>query len=468
MAVVASGVFMATLDASIVNVSLPTLVADLDAPFVAVQWVVLAYLLVIAGLLMPAGRAAEILGRRRLFLQGFVVFTLGSLLAGFAPNVWFLIAFRIVQAIGGAAMQAISPALALDVFPAHERGRALGIVLGAVSIGLVAGPMVGGAVLGALSWPFIFFINVPVGVAGVLLGLRVLPAGQPARGGQFDFIGSAGLIAGLVLLLFGLNQIQTSSAGAPQVVVSLALGAAVLGTALWRQHRVPNPTIDLRLFRIREFSAASLASFLAFSGVAAQVLLLPFYLENVRGLKVAQVGLVLATLPALMGLVGLAGGVLSDRFGPRIVATAGLVLFTGSLASLATLGGDSPTFAVVARLAVGGVGLGLFNSANGSSLMGAAPPQSRSQAGAVMALARNMSMASGQALWGTVWATIVLVQVGVAATAAAPLDTVDAFRTVFAAAAVLAAAAVVVSLIRGQSPYSAQDMRGSAAAHREG
>ena len=146
----------------------------------------------------------------------------------------------------------------------------------------------------------------------------------------------------------------------------------------------------------------------------------------------------------------------------------GWALFAGSLASLATLSGTSPTFEVVARLAVGGVGLGLFNSSNASSLMGAAPPQSRSQAGAMMALSRNMAMASGQALWGTVWATIVLVQVGVAATMADPLDTVDAFRIVFGAAAVLVAAAAVVSMIRGQSPHSVQDVHGSAAAPANG
>ncbi len=278
MAVVASGVFMATLDASIVNVSLPTFIDELDAPFVAVQWVVLGYLLVITGLLLPAGRASEILGRKRLFLWGFAVFTLGSLLAGFAGNVWALVAFRIVQAVGGAAMQAISPALVMEVFPARERGRALGLVLSAVSLGLVAGPVVGGLILGSLGWPFIFFINVPVGVAGTLLGWRVLPDSPPTGRASFDWYGTVALVAGLALMLLGLNGVQTFGLVSPFVLGTLGGAIVVLVAFVWWQRRGPSPIVHLELFRVREFSAAALAAFLSFIGVAAQILLLPFYI----------------------------------------------------------------------------------------------------------------------------------------------------------------------------------------------
>ena len=467
MAVVASGVFMATLDASIVNVSLPTFIDELDAPFVAVQWVVLGYLLVITGLLLPAGRASEILGRKRLFLWGFAVFTLGSLLAGFAGNVWALVAFRIVQAVGGAAMQAISPALVMEVFPARERGRALGLVLSAVSLGLVAGPVVGGLILGSLGWPFIFFINVPVGVAGTLLGWRVLPDSPPTGRASFDWYGTVALVAGLALMLLGLNGVQTFGLVSPFVLGTLGGAIVVLVAFVWWQRRGPSPIVHLELFRVREFSAAALAAFLSFIGVAAQILLLPFYLQLVLRLPVPQVGLILAVVPALMGVIGPVAGTLADRYGPRVIASSGLVLSGAGLGSLATLDAGSGVLDVVLRLAISGAGFGLFNSANGSSMMGAAPPRFRGQAGAMMALARNMAQSWGQALWGTYWATLVVVLTGAASPqAAAPAEMVDAFRIAFGTASVVVVLAFVVSTVRGRSPHHTQE--GAAAGHAGG
>ena len=464
MLVVASGVFMSTLDTSIVNVSLPTLVEELDAPFAAVQWVVLGYMLVITGLLLPAGRAAEIVGRRRLFLLGFLVFTISSLIAGFAANVWMLVATRAVQGAGAAAMQAISPALLLDAFPARERGRALGMNASAVSLGLLAGPMVGGVVLGTLGWPYIFFLKVPVGVAGILLGLRVLPRNPGTGARRFDWCGSAGLVAGLVALLLGLNQIQRAGLGSPLVVGLLAAAVLVLAGSLWWQRRTPVPTIDLRLFTIREFSAATLAAFLSFSAMASQVLLLPFYLQRVLALPVGQIGLVLGTVPAIMGVLGPISGSLADRFGPRLIASSGVVVSSSGLALLTTLNAQSSALDVVARLAVVGIGIGVFGSANASSLMGAAPPQQRGQAGAMMALARNMAQATGQAVWGTCWALLATLQLGVASTEqAVPAQTVDAFRITFAAAAAVMAIAIVVSMVRGRSPYAVPGVAGSRA-----
>ena len=453
MLVVASGVFMTTLDASIVNVSLPTLVEELHAPFAAVQWVVLGYVLVITGLLLPAGRVAEIVGRRRLFLLGFAVFTATSLVAGFAVNVWMLVAARVIQGTGAAAMQAISPALLLDAFPARERGRAMGMNASAVSLGLLAGPMLGGVVLGTLGWPYIFFLKVPVGVVGVLLGLRVLPRSPGTGSRGFDWYGSVGLVVGLVALLLGLNQIQRAGLTSPLVVGLLAAAVVALAGSLWWQRRTPVPTLDLGLFRIREFSAATLAAFLSFSGMAAQMLLLPFYLQRVLALPVGQIGLVLGTVPAITGVLGPISGALADRFGPRLIASTGVLVSSSGLAWLATVSAQSSAWEVVARLAVVGIGLGMFNSANASSLMGSAPPEHRGQAGAMMALARNMAQATGQALWGTLWALLVVVQVGVSnAEQAVPAQTVDAFRITFGVAAAVMAVAIAVSLVRGRSP----------------
>jgi len=447
MAVVASGVFMATLDASIVNVSLPTLVRELDAPFDRVQWVTLAYVIAITSLLLPAGRLAQMRGVKRLYLAGFLVFTIGSLLCGLAPNAGALIGFRVIQGIGGSITQALGPALVVTAFPPSERGKAIGFILSAVSIGLVSGPVVGGFILGALGWPFIFLINVPIGVAAISLGARILPEGAQGTGGRFDLRGAALLTIGLTLLVVGLNRIQTLGIASPIVIALIVVGLALLVGFGWWQTRTRWPTIQPEMFRVPDFTASMLAGYLAFAGAATQILLLPFYLQRVLELPVQQVGLLMVTVPALMGLLGTPSGMLADRTSPRTVGALGIGLVAIGLWLLTTLAADTAPWAVVPRLAVIGIGMAMFNSGNASMLMGSAAAEHRNQASAVLALARNMAQATGQALWGTIWASIVVLQLGVPGPdAAAGPDTVGAFRIVFGAAGAVVLLGVLVTL----------------------
>ena len=447
MAVVASGVFMATLDASIVNVSLPTLVRELDAPFDRVQWVTLAYVIAITSLLLPAGRLAQMRGAKRLYLAGFLVFTIGSLLCGLAPNAGALIGFRVIQGIGGSITQALGPALVVTAFPPSERGKAIGFILSAVSIGLVSGPVVGGFILGALGWPFIFLINVPIGVAAISLGARILPEGTQGTGGRFDLRGAALLTIGLTLLVVGLNRIQTLGLASPIVIALIVVGLALLVGFGWWQTRTRWPTIQPEMFRVPDFTASMLAGYLAFAGAATQILLLPFYLQRVLELPVQQVGLLMVTVPALMGLLGTPSGMLADRTSPRTVGALGIGLVAVGLWLLTTLAADTAPWAVVPRLAVIGIGMAMFNSGNASMLMGSAAAEHRNQASAVLALARNMAQATGQALWGTIWASIVVLQLGVPGPdAAAGPDTVGAFRIVFGAAGAVVLLGVLVTL----------------------
>lgn len=447
MAVVASGVFMATLDASIVNVSLPTLVRELDASFDRVQWVTLAYVIAITSLLLPAGRLAQMRGAKRLYLFGFLIFTIGSLLCGLAPNVGALIAFRVIQGIGGSITQALGPALVVTAFPPSERGKAIGFILSAVSIGLVSGPVVGGFILGSLGWPFIFLLNVPIGIAAISLGARILPEGARGTGGRFDLRGATLLTIGLTLLVVGLNRIQTLGLDSPVVIALIAGGLALLAGFGWWQTRTRWPTIQPAMFRVSDFTAATLAGYLTFAGAATQILLLPFYLQRVLELPVQQVGLLMVTVPALMGLLGTPSGMLADRTSSRTVGALGIGIVAVGLASLTTMTADTTPWAVVPRLAVIGVGMAMFNSGNASMLMGSATAEHRNQASAVLALARNMAQATGQALWGTIWASIVVLQLGVPGPdAAAGPDTVAAFQIVFGAAGVVVLLGVLVTL----------------------
>jgi len=447
MAVVASGVFMATLDASIVNVSLPTLARDLEAPFASAQWITLAYLLVITGLLLPAGRLAQIIGTKRLFLIGLSIFTFGSLLAGLAPNIWSLVAFRVIQATGGAITQALGPGLVVGVFPPTERGKAVGLILTAVSAGLVTGPVLGGLILGSLGWPFLFLVNVPVGLIAITLGIRILPGSAERTGGAFDWIGSATLVAGLLSLLLGLNQIQRLGLISPVVIALVVLGLGLFLTFARRQSTTPEPTIDPALFQVPDFTTATLAGYLTFAGLATQILLLPFYLQDVLNLPIQQIGLLMVVVPALMGILGTPAGILADRTSERVVGSSGILISAIGLALLGTLSSDTPPLMIGLRLVVIGIGYALFNSGNSSTLMGAADISNRNQASAVLALARNLGQSTGQALWGTIWASIVILQFGQSNpdNTSGP-EAVQAFRIVFGIGAIVVLVGALISI----------------------
>ena len=450
MAVVASGVFMATLDASIVNVSLPTLAHELEAPFASAQWITLAYLLVITGFLLPAGRLAQIVGTKRLFLIGLIIFTFGSLLAGLAPNIWSLVAFRVIQATGGAITQALGPGLVVGVFPPTDRGKAVGLILTAVSAGLVTGPVMGGLILGSLGWPFLFLINVPVGLAAIALGIRVLPGSDNPTGGECDWIGSATLMAGLLSLLLGLNQIQRLGLTSPVVTALVVLGLALLLTFARRQSTTPEPTIDPAMFQVRDFTTATIAGYLTFAGMATQILLLPFYLQHVLDLPVQQIGLTMVIVPALMGLLGTPAGILADRTSARVVGSSGILISAIGLALLGTLSAETPPLMIGVRLTIIGIGYALFNSGNSSMLMGAAAISNRNQASAVLALARNLGHSTGQALWGTIWASITILKFGASSPeAASGPETVHAFQIVFGIGAIVVLTGALVSIGSG-------------------
>ncbi|NJL34569.1 MAG: MFS transporter [Chloroflexaceae bacterium] len=205
---VSMGIFLSTIDGSIVNLALPTLIRDLNTNFAAVNWVLLIYLLMLTTLMPVVGRIADIIGKKRIYTFGFMVFIIGSALCGLAGNVWLLVGFRVIQAIGAAMILALGPAILTDAFPPSERGRALGWVGLAVSLGIVTGPALGGLIIQYFSWHWIFYVNVPVGLVGIYIVTRVLSEDAPKGGQHFDYAGAATLFFGLLALLLALTMGQ--------------------------------------------------------------------------------------------------------------------------------------------------------------------------------------------------------------------------------------------------------------------
>ena len=272
MAAVAMGVFLATIDGSIVNIALPTLVDSLNTNFAVVQWVVLSYLLTLATLLLSVGRLGDIRGKKRIYATGFVVFTIGSLLCGLSSSVYMLIAMRVVQGVGAAMILALGPAIVTEAFPGNERGRALGLIGSIVSIGIITGPVLGGLILGRLSWHWIFFVNLPVGVLGVWMVRRYVPDIPPSGGKSFDFVGAGSLFVSLLTLLLGLTFGQDMGFTNPIVLGLFGTWLLFLAIFILTELRVEEPMIDLRLFRNGLFSINLITGFLTFVAISGTIL----------------------------------------------------------------------------------------------------------------------------------------------------------------------------------------------------
>jgi EmrB/QacA subfamily drug resistance transporter len=406
LSAVAMGIFLATIDGSIVNVALPTLSAALGADFATVQWVVLSYLLTITTLLAVVGRLADMYGRKRLYNSGFVVFTVGSLLCGLSPSVGWLIGFRVLQGIGAALILALGLALVTEAFPPQERGRALGIAGSIVSIGIVTGPTLGGVIIENLSWHWIFFVNVPIGILGTYLVWRNIPATRPPGGQAFDFGGAATLCLGLLGILLGLTTGQQEGFTSPQALGLFVFGIFFLLALLYIQRRHPQPIIDPVLFRNRLFTVNLVTGLLVFVGLGSGVLI-PFYLETVLGYSVQQVGLLLAVVPIALGIVSPISGVLSDRVGSRPISVLGLAVTLLGYLALSTLSTETTAVGFMLRYVLVGVGVGLFQSPNNSAMMGTAPRERLGVASGLLAMTRNLGQTVGIAVLGALWAALV-------------------------------------------------------------
>lgn len=441
---VAVGVILSTIDASIVNVALPTLVEELNTTFPVIQWVTLGYLLTLASLTLGVGRLGDVVGKKRLYSLGFVLFTAASTACGLAPNVGALIGFRVVQALGAVAVLALGVSILTEAFPPQERGRALGFVGTAVSVGVITGPVAGGLIISALDWRWIFLVNLPVGLVGTLLAFRYVPDTPPLGRQRFDLPGAGLMSLTLLAVALALTLGQELGFSSPPILALFALGVVGGAVFLRVERRVPSPMVDLTLFRNPLLTVSIVTGFLTFLAVGGIFFLMPFYLENVLGLSVRDVGLVLGTAPLVLGLVAPASGALSDRVGVRWLTLAGLVVLVGTYLAFGLIDTDTPVWVIVAVSAPLGVGMGVFQSPNNSAIMGSVPREYSGVAGGMLTLTRLLGQISGVAVLGSVWSARVLSAGAVDATRAPAELQVAGLRDVFhlAAALLLVAAAL--------------------------
>ncbi|ARK13628.2 MFS transporter [Fibrella sp. ES10-3-2-2] len=407
LATLAFGTFMATLDSSIVNIALPTIRRELNAGD-SVEWVVLSYLLTTTSTLLIMGRLSDWLGRRPMYITGFGIFVLGSLLCGLSWNVLSLVCFRVVQGLGASMIFAIAPAIISDTFTPKERGQALGLMGAIVAAGSSTGPVVGGLLLGKFGWSSIFFVNVPIGLIAIWRASVVLPKSPKLPRQPFDLVGAGLFLVGVTTLLTGLDFGPEADYGwrHPLVLGLLGTGFVLLGLFFYWEGRTPSPMLQLSLFRVRPYTTAILSAWLGFVASGGNLFIIPFFLQQLLGFSPQTAGLVLLSGPLTLSIVAPIGGYLSSRVSTRWLASTGLVLAAAGYFSFSFLQTDWSWHNVVWRSALVSFGFALFQSPNSSSALNAAPVTQRGIASSVIAFMRNMGLVVGIALSAAVWYSI--------------------------------------------------------------
>ncbi|MBW8756548.1 MAG: MFS transporter [Burkholderiales bacterium] len=396
LAAILLSVAMATLDTAIANTALPTIATSLRVSEAQVIWVVNAYQLAMVAALLPFAASGEVLGHRRVFAAGTLLFTVASLVCGLADSLTALVAARVLQGLGGAAIMSVNMTLIRVVFPARRLGRGAGMNALVVGLAFTVGPTVASAVLAVATWHWLFLVNVPVGVVAVLFAAGALPHTERHHHG-FDRV-AALLCAGLFgCAVLGFETLSHGGAWVP-VCVELAV-AATCGTLLWRrQAGHPAPMLPVDLLRSPAFSLSALTAICAFSAQSFGFVALPFLLQSTLGYSAVATGLLMTPWPAVVALMAPIAGPLADRHPPGLLGGIGLVVFSVGLGALALLPAHAAVIDIAWRTAVCGAGFGLFQAPNLKALMGSVPARRSGSASGVVATSRLLGQTLGAGL----------------------------------------------------------------------
>ena len=397
MLIVVLGTFMAILDSSIVNVALPQIMRAFSVPLDEAKWIVSGYMLAYAVLIPVAGWARDVLGGKFTFLMALTVFTIGSALCSLAWSNESLVAFRIIQAIGGGAIMPTGLMLITEAFDPEERGTAIGIWGIGVVVAPTVGPTIGGILVDLIGWRSIFYLNIPIGIGAVLLGRRLLQEGQTTRK-PFDFRGFTSLTIFLVSALWGISEGQSAGWTSPSILAAAAIAVVSLAIFFRIQFRVPHPLMDMQLFLIPNFSIAALLAIFRSLALFGTVFLLPVLMQNVMEYTPTATGLGLAPGAIAIGLVMPFAGRFSDRFGARLPSFIGVAATALSLYLFGQLAPDSPYSAILWPMIIRGIGIGFLMGPVTAAAMNAVPPEKIGMSSGILNLFQQVAGAVGIAL----------------------------------------------------------------------
>ncbi|MFJ9951913.1 MFS transporter [Kitasatospora sp. NPDC091207] len=396
--------FMLLLDITVVNVALPSIRKDLGADFTDLQWVFDAYALSLAALVLTAGSLADRLGRRRMFAAGLVIFSAASLLCALSPNPTFLNVSRAIQGVGGAVMFAVSLSLVAQEFPpGRERGTAMGLYGATIGVAVAVGPLVGGALTDSLGWEWIFYLNVPIGVAALIVTYLKLAESRDPNATRIDWAGVASFSSGLFLLVLALVRGNAEGWGSA-LIVSLFAGSAVLLLAfVLIELRVPEPMLPLRLFRRHAFTGVQLAAFAVSSSLFALFLYLTLYLQNYLGLSPFAAGVRYLPITALSFVVAPISGLMLSRVPARLMLFAGLLAIGAGLLLMGDVQPGDDWTGLLPGFLAGGVGVGLINPVIADVAVSVVPKENSGMAAGINDTFRQVGIAVGIAVWGAIF-----------------------------------------------------------------
>ncbi|WP_432190938.1 MFS transporter [Streptomyces sp. bgisy027] len=403
LAICCMSLLIVSLDTTALNVSLPVMQRDLGASTSGLQWTIDAYTLVLASLLMLAGSTADRIGRKRVFMTGLILFTIGSALCSAAPTLDLLIVFRMVQAVGGSMLNPVAMSIITNTFTdSRERARAIGVWGAVVGISMAAGPLVGGLLVDAVDWRAIFWVNLPVGLTALLLTLRFVPESRAPKARRLDPVGQL-----LVIVLFGALTyaiIEAPNAGFASVLPFAAVAAAALLGLLWYEPRRAEPLIDLRFFRSAPFSGATVIAIGAFAALGGFLFLSTLYLQNVRGLDALHAGLWMLPMATPMFLCAPLSGRLVGSRGPRLPLLVAGAAMTTSCAMFALFEAETSDATLMLGYVLFGIGFGFVNAPITNTAVSGMPRAQAGVAAAVASTSRQLGQTLGVAVIGAVLA----------------------------------------------------------------
>lgn len=370
----------------------------LNVNMASIEWVVTSYLIVISAMILIFGRLGDIKGKTKIFRFGIILFTIGSLLCGMTNSLLILVLARAIQAIGAAATMSTSQGIITHVFPANERGRALGMSGTFVALGTMVGPPIGGFIISALSWEYIFLINVPIGIFTVIFSMKIFPKNTEELNEKLDVKGAALFVIGIVSLFGALVQGQSTGYSQPIIIIGFIVAIIALAAFLIIEKRVKTPLLQLSIFQNNLFSLSIFCGFLSFIALSAVTIILPFYFQDVLKLSPAITGLFMMISPMILSVVAPISGYLSDRVGSEVLTFWGLILMSIGFVFMGNLNENSSLLIAAIFIAIMTIGNGMFQSPNNSLVMSTVAKNKLGIAGSVNALVRNLGMVLGVSL----------------------------------------------------------------------
>lgn len=449
------GTFMSALDSSVVNVAVPVIQKHFNVSMGEVQWVITAYLLVISSILLFFGRLSDIFGHKKLYLTGFVIFTIGSGLCSLSTTIGMLIACRVFQALGAGMMFSTNSAIVTHHVEPKNRGKAFAVISVAVAAALSTGPVLGGALAGSLGWQSIFYINLPIGLIGIFLAVKNIPAESIKKRVPLDIPGSIMVFAALFLILMPLDQIATGLN--PFFFWGMLLsGIALIAVFIRYEKHIKHPMLNFDLFKNRVFSAGLGAATLNYMAQFIMAFLSPFYLQTVRMLSPAMTGLLYIPMPLATLVMAPISGYISDRFDTRYLSSAGMGVMAAGLFMMSFLNVDTPYGYIVISLIICGIGSGFFQTPNNNAVMSNVPSAYRGISSGMLATSRNIGMVLGVATCGALFAIFsshaaaLFTQQGVQGTVLKQNSFIYAMHYTYWIASGIAVLSMLVSLTKGK------------------